>query len=507
MDNFPFEHFLGNESQNNNFVNSILEKSEQEKSQEINNSQNDLEILNKELLSYIERNIELEKFQAYFMNSLYLISLNSNSLVFNVPTSFIKTMVEGNYKELISEAIKSTLGKSYKIEIQISNNVEGNYQEAKKSKNVKEASFQLTPSNDDLLSTVESKYIDHVLPNEKGIIIDSNKTFQSFVIGPSNNMACATAKAVAFNPGKSGRYPSLYIHSNSGLGKTHLLHAVANEIKSHHPSLVVCLITARDFMTEMINSIQNNKINDFRKKYSEKIDVLMIDDIHELKDKQGTQNEFFHIFSELHNKGKQLIFTSDKAPKEIDGIAERIKTRLQWGLVIDIQKPDLETRIAILNRKAKELDLFVPDDVLNLIASSIKTSIRELEGSLIKLSAFSDVMNVEIDTEMVKDLLNLNPDTDHVNCTIETISKSVSLYYKIPIADLKSKSRSKDIAHARHIGMFLSQKLLKTTLLEIGKFYGGRDHTSVIHGINKIKNNLKTDSQLSRELMEIENNI
>ena len=289
------------------------------------------------------------------------------------------------------------------------------------------------------------------------------------------------------------------------MGKTHLLHAVANGIREQYPNLIICLITARDFIKEMINSIQKNDMSSFQRKYSEKIDVLMIDDIHELKNKKGTQNEFFHVFNELHNRGKQLIFTSDKSPDEIDGIEERIKTRLQWGLVLDIQKPDLETRIAILKRKAYELDLYIPDDILNLIACSIKNSIRELEGSLVKLSAYTDVMKVEIDTEIVKDLLNLESNDESKTHTLDTIAKACSQQFKVHIADLKSKTRSKDITTARHVAMYLSHKILGATLQEIGKFYGGRDHTSVIHAIRKIKDLLKSDSNLSKDIILVEN--
>ena len=376
--------------------------------------------------------------------------------------------------------------------------------ESNDSNEQKGINLDLIPTKEDLLSKVESKYINHMQPDQSGILIDPNKTFENFIIGPSNNIACATAKAVANNPGKSGKYPSLYFYSDSGLGKTHLLHSVANTINNHHPSLIVCLITARDFMNEMIHSIQNNNISRFRKKYSEKIDVLMIDDIHELKDKQGTQNEFFHIFNELHDKGKQLIFTSDKPPKEIAGIEERIKTRLQWGLVIDIQRPDLETKIAILKKKAYELDLYCTDDVITLIASSIKSSIRELEGSLIKLSAFSDVMKMDIDEDIVREQLNLRSQDKKVT-DLDDIAKAVSQYFKIPLADLKSKARSKDITKVRHIAMFLSRKVIKATQQEVGFFYGGRDHTSVIHAVNKINQQIKKDSYLANTILEIQN--
>ena len=376
-------------------------------------------------------------------------------------------------------------------------------------KTVKQNTFtlDLNPTKEDLITSVESKYINHMEQSYDKSNIDPSKTFTNFIVGHSNQLAVASAIAVARNPGKSGKYPSLYIHSNSGLGKTHLLNAVANGINEQFPHLRICLITARNFLKEMVEYIKDNNIEQFQKKYSEKVDVLMIDDIHELKDKKGTQDEFFHIFNELYNKGKQLIFTSDKAPSEINGIPERIKTRLQWGLVIDIQKPDIETRIAILKKKAYALDLFLSDDILTSIATSIKSNIRELEGSLIKLSAFSDVMKMDIDMEMVKDLLKLNDYQEAKVISLEDIAKITSTHYRIPVADLKSKARSKEITKARHIAMYLSRKIMHATQQEIGNYFGGRDHTSVIHGVNKITAQLKIDISLSKDIIQIESNL
>jgi chromosomal replication initiator protein len=344
-------------------------------------------------------------------------------------------------------------------------------------------------------------------PNKNSIIIDKEKTFQNFIVGPTNNMAQAAATAVAQAPGKNGKYPSLYVHSNSGLGKTHLLHAIANEIALRHPILNICLISSKNFMDELISLVQQNKFNDFVKKYTENIDVLMIDDIHELKDKKGTQDQFFHIFNELHNKGKQLVFTSDKPPKEIDGISERIKTRLQWGLVVDIQSPDLETRIAILKRKMQSLDLYVTEDVLTLIASKIKTNIRELEGSLVKLKAVSELMNVEIEIDLVKDQLMFNQNENDKEITMEQISKATAQYYRIPLADLKSKSRNQEITKARHIAMYLSRRIASSKQQEIGEFFGGRDHSSVIHAVNTICEKMKTDGSLSKDINSIESSL
>lgn len=549
--NFPFQHFLKpsmeqtspREEEQLEFdsLNETLAEPEISNHKNLNKPE-DNEELTKKIRNIIKDATSHDKFNAFFRN-LEVLHLTNSDITFFVPTAFIKTMITEYLISFLENAILKTLGSRRKIHIDTtlpkkddkrineapplltsekkpsvarflndSLGVETNQKksessllrESNDSNEQKGINLDLIPTKEDLLSKVESKYINHMQPDQSGILIDPNKTFENFIIGPSNNIACATAKAVANNPGKSGKYPSLYFYSDSGLGKTHLLHSVANTINSHHPSLIVCLITARDFMNEMIHSIQNNNISRFRKKYSEKIDVLMIDDIHELKDKQGTQNEFFHIFNELHDKGKQLIFTSDKPPKEIAGIEERIKTRLQWGLVIDIQRPDLETKIAILKKKAYELDLYCTDDVITLIASSIKSSIRELEGSLIKLSAFSDVMKMDIDEDIVREQLNLKSQDKKVT-DLDDIAKAVSQHFKIPLADLKSKARSKDITKVRHIAMFLSRKIIKATQQEVGLFYGGRDHTSVIHAVNKINQQIKKDSYLANTILEIQN--
>jgi len=265
------------------------------------------------------------------------------------------------------------------------------------------------------------------------------------------------------------------------------------------------MISARDFMKEMINYITSNKLNEFQKKYTESIDVLMIDDIHELKDRQGTQNEFFHIFNALYERGKQLIFTSDKAPHEIHGIEERIRTRLQWGLVVDIQKPDIETRMAIIKRKAIEMDLFLSDDILSLVAHNIKSSIRELEGALIKLSAASSISNYEIEPETVKQLLNLDRYKPEKKLDLEGIAKEVASYYKVTLADMRSKSRGRNFVKPRHVCMYLGQRKLSATLKDIAIYFGGRDHTTVLHGINKIEDLINTDSSLRKEIEEISN--
>ena len=514
---FPFDHFLkiGNKNStadifNNQFNSSKTNNSAQSSSQGFQDEE--LSVINHEVLNHLKTVVPEMKFKTYFENNLELMSIDESAVHFEVKTAFIKKSVD-LYKEEITKALFNVLGTQYEVTIESKDQTDYNLGSTpstngnNKTFNEVKFTLDLTPTRDDLASKAQAQYIEHMNPNQSGIIIDRHKTFDNFIVGPTNNMAQAASKAVAQTPGKNGKYPSLYIHSNSGLGKTHLLHAVANEINERQPNLTVCLITARDFMDEMITLMKNNSINEFVKKYTEKIDVLMIDYIHELKNKEGTQDQFFHVFNEMHNKGKQLIFTSDKRPKEIDGISERIKTRLQWGLVVDIQPPDLETRIAILRRKMEGLDLNVTEDVLTLIASRIKTNIRELEGSLVRLKAVSELMNVEIEIDMVKEQLMLPNNESEKEITIEYVAKATAQYFRIPLADLKSKGRSQDITKARHIAMYLARKVVNAKQQEIGGFFGGRDHSSVIHAVNTIAEKVKTDSSLSKDINSIESNL
>jgi chromosomal replication initiator protein len=519
--NFPFDQFFKTDSSNQNNINNLVADVNSTKENLVTENQTltssffseeELDMMNIEIHNSLKSLIAPQKYSAYFEGSFNLKNIEDNKAVFATTTQFIKTMIE-KYLPQISDSIINTLGKSYQIEIITDsnniNNLDSSPVQQVKPTRAAEVTFSLDlePKKDELLSKVESKYIDHMEAEYSGILIDPGKRFTNFVVGPSNNLANAAAIAISKNPGKSGKYPSLYMHSNSGLGKTHLLHAMANGIKDNYPQYVICLITARDFMKEMIDSIREERLHEFRKKYSEKVDVLMIDDIHELGGKEGTQREIFHIFNELYNRGKQLIFTSDKTPQEINGLEDRIRTRLQWGLVVDIQRPDFETRLAIIKTKADELDLYLTDDIINLIACNIKTSIRELEGALIKLSAFTDIMNVNIDVEMVKDVLALKEHEEERKITLDGVAKTTSQHFKIPIADLKSKSRTKDIANARFIAMYLSRKIVNATHEEIGRFYGNRDHSSVVHAEQKITSRLATDSSLSKDIMTIENSL
>lgn len=508
------DHFFG---QFSNDMDSLVAQNKAASTEDKSEHDEELTVINHEILNHLQTIVPELKYKTYFENSLELKSIADQSAVFEVRTNFIKKSAE-LYKEEIAKSLYNVLGTQYEVIINAKDQSGDQAGMSFESMRIKENSrpksmgaakftLDLTPTRDDLKSRVDAEYIEHMNPNKSGIRVDRSKTFDNFIVGPTNNIAQAAAKAVSLTPGKEGKYPSLYIHSNSGLGKTHLLHAVANEIADKHPGYTICLITARDFMDEMITLMKTNRINEFVKKYTERVDVLMIDDIHELKNKEGTQDQFFHVFNEMHNKGKQLIFTSDKRPKEIDGISERIKTRLQWGLVVDIQPPDLETRIAILRRKMEALDIYINEDVLTLIASRIKTNIRELEGSLVRLKAVSELMNVEIEVDLVKEQLMLPNSENEKEISIESVAKATAQYFRLPLADLKSKGRNQDITKARHVAMYLARKVVNAKQQEIGAFFGGRDHSSVIHAVNAISDKVKTDSSLSKDINAIESNL
>ena len=482
------------------------------------------------LLENLKGMVNPNKFQAFFANTFTVGHIDHDTVEVMVTTTFIKKMVETHYLDIISEGLNQILGKPYKVQIQVfgsqrslSSNNENllnninpnkmmNFQDEvvvapRRMDSVKESTFfinDLNPTKEDQMKMVDSQVVEHMQGNNNtSTHIDNRKLFSNFIVGPSNNMAYSFALAVGKEPGR--QYPALYLYGNSGLGKTHLIHAIANYIQQSRPQLRILIISANRFMKEMIESMQANKIFEFRKRYTDNVDVLIVDDIHELKDRSGTQNEFFHVFNELTEKGKQLIFTSDKMPKEIVGIEERIKTRLSNALSVEIQQPDLETRIAILKNKALERDIMLGDDIFNLIAKCVKTNIRDLEGCLIQLGGYSQMMKVDIDLEMARDLLKLNDELENQkNMTIETIAKSVAQYYKIPIGDLRSKTKTKEVVQARHVSMYLIDKLLKPTLKENGNFFSKRDHTTVIHAVQTIKERMKTDSHLAQQILDIE---
>ena len=339
------------------------------------------------------------------------------------------------------------------------------------------------------------------LPKERpGAIARLNQryTFAKFVVGSSNQFAHAAARAVAEAPSRS--YNPLFIYGGVGLGKTHLMHAIGQYLDTHSPQLELTYISSERFMNEMINGVRYDRILEFRERYRN-MDILLVDDIQFLAGKEGTQTEFFHTFNSLYDAQKQIIISSDCPPHEIPQLEERLRSRFEWGLIADIQPPDIETKVAILKKKAEAENVPLPDDVALYIAGKIKSNIRELEGSLIRLIAYASLTGRQISLPLAQDVLRNILYRDDAKVTIDVIQKSVATRYSLKVSDLKSKNSSKLVAEPRQIAMYLCKSLTSASLPQIGKSFGGKHHSTVIHSIRKIEARRKQDASFN-SLME-----
>ena len=319
-------------------------------------------------------------------------------------------------------------------------------------------------------------------------------SFSTFIVGPSNQFAHAACRAVAEAPSRS--YNPLYIYGGVGLGKTHLLHAIGQYLLEHDPGLKLTYISSERFMNEMINAVRYDRILDFRERYRN-LDILLVDDVQFLAGKEGTQIEFFHTFNSLYDLQKQIVITSDCPPHEIRSLEERLRSRFEWGLIADIQPPDLETKVAILKKKADAEAIPLPDNVAIYIAGRIKSNIRELEGSLIRLIAYASLTGREISLALAQDVLKNVLAHDDRAVTIEVIQKAVADYYRLKTSDLKSRNSSKSISEPRQIAMYICKSLTTASLPEIGRRFGGKHHSTVIHSIRKIEGLRKRDSDFN----------
>lgn len=330
-------------------------------------------------------------------------------------------------------------------------------------------------------------------------------SFENFVVGSSNQFAHAAARAVSKLPGRN--YNPLFLYGGVGLGKTHLLNAIGLEILKNNPGVRILYVASEKFMNEVIYCLRFDKMAHFRKKYRDSCDVLLIDDIQFIAGKERTQEEFFHTFNHLYDSQKQIVLTSDKSPREIPELEERLRSRFEWGLLADIQVPDLETRIAILKRKAEDDGVVFDDATALFLATHIKSNVRELEGSLIRLHAFSSLNHVPLSIGLAKDVLkNVLSGVDNV-LTVEQVQKIVADFYKIKLMDLTGKRRIRSLALPRQIAMYLCRKLVKSSYPEIGLKFGGKDHSTVVHAFSKIQKNLETDSNLRNHVEILEQNI
>ncbi|GLB46100.1 chromosomal replication initiator protein DnaA [Philodulcilactobacillus myokoensis] len=353
--------------------------------------------------------------------------------------------------------------------------------------------------------TLELSSQKHQQKNHRKNHLNPDYTFDKFVIGRGNQMAHAAALVVSEDPGKM--YNPLFFYGGVGLGKTHLMQAVGNKILKDKPKARVKYVTSETFTNDFINAIQTNHTEKFRKEYRN-VDVLLVDDIQFFSNKGGTQEEFFHTFNDLYENGKQIVLTSDRLPNEVPKLQDRLVSRFAWGLSVDITAPDLETRIAILRSKAKYDNIQIPEDTLTFIAGQIDSNVRELEGALAKVQAFADLKKTNINTHIAAEAVKGLDDTDDAKkITIDKILSIVASYFNVGIEDMKGKKRYKAIVTPRQVAMYLSRELTDVSLPKIGYKFGGRDHTTVIHGYEKIKKAIRTNAEIKNDIADLKNEL
>ncbi len=413
----------------------------------------------------------------------------NGSFVLTVPNKFVADWINDYYSDTIAKELFKITHENFRLAFEVSEvEVE-----------VKEEAVSEKPEAPRCEIDIQK------IASRSNSGLNPKYTFDRFVVGSSNQFAHAACKAVGDLPG--GHYNPLFIYGGVGLGKTHLLHAIGLSLLTKHPSLNIIYVSAEKFMNELINALRYERMADFRKKYRTRCDVLLIDDIQFLGGKERTQEEFFHTFNALHEGQKQIVLTSDKLPRDIQGIEERLRSRFEWGLIADIQPPDLETRIAILKKKAETSNLRCPDDLAMYLASSIKNNVRELEGSLIRVNAFSSLTGAKVSVDLAKEVLgSMFRERDHA-CSIESIQKTVAEFYNLNISDLKSPRRVRTLAFPRQIAMYLCKKHVRSSFPEIGGKFGGKDHTTVMHACRKIERLLQSDSQTQKDVAVLEKSI
>lgn len=414
-------------------------------------------------------------------------AVRDDSFVFVVPNKFVADWINDYYSDVIRAELFDLTQTNYRLGYDIAPEEDLPPKQRTAEKDPQSPLTQ-TPVRRGLVDCLNPKY-----------------SFERFVVGSSNQFAHAACKAVSDLPG--GHYNPLFLYGGVGLGKTHLMHAIGLQLVSKNADIQIIYVSAEKFMNELINSLRYEKMPEFRKKYRDRCDVLLIDDIQFLGGKERTQDEFFHTFNALHESQRQIVITSDKLPKDIQGIEERLRSRFEWGLIADIGPPDLETRIAILRKKGEVSNLSCPDEVAMFLASSIKSNVRELEGSLIRINAFSSLTGAPITVELAREVIGNNIKERDRLCTIEGVQKVVADFFKLNISDLKSPRRQKTLSHPRQIAMYLCKKHVHSSFPEIGNKFGGKDHTTVLHACRKIEKLLESDSLLQSDVASLEKSI
>lgn len=421
----------------------------------------------------------------FWFSSLRYVDQTRDSITLEAKTTFDKDWIENHYLDFISDMIEEIYGMKLDVKISISE----------------------TNSRKETVNLAKDQKRNQHDTNNKSYVscgsVNPNYIFESFIVGPSNQFAHAASYAAAQRPGRA--YNPLFIYGGVGLGKTHIINAVGNHIiKNSDEPLRICCISAEHFTNQVINGIRTNKMEDFRNQYRFGCDVLLIDDIQFIAGKESTQEEFFHTFNTLYELKKQIVLTSDKSPHEMSYLEERLRSRFEWGLIADIQPPEVETRIAIISQKAESEGAKLPTEVAMYIAQNTSSNVRELEGYLNNLIAHSKLLNTPISIDLTRQVLkNLLKKKEPKFITVESIQKEVANFFDLRIQDLKSEKKQKNIAVPRQIAMFLSRKYTGSSFPEIGDKFGGKDHSTVIHAVRKIENLLGKDISLTKSINSI----
>ena len=436
-----------------------------------------------QVLSALSNQLSQKAFDIW-IRPLKLLNMRPGLLEMEVPNKFFKDWIAENYQTLIKEALRQITKKSYVLQLHL-----------KEEKDEKEGKPR-PPEKGQPLSQIKTTL------REDGL--NPSYNFEAFVVGSCNQFAHAAALAVANLPAKN--YNPLLVYGGVGLGKTHLLNAIGNHIVQNDPSVKVCSLSSEKFTNELINCIRYEKMTDFRNKYRNK-DVLLVDDIQFLGGKERTQEEFFHTFNSLYDSHKQIVITSDKPPKDIPGLEERLRSRISWGLIADIQPPDIETKVAILCKKAEIYNIALSNEVGLFLASQLGSNIRELEGTLTRLRAYSSLTGQDINLSMAKETLKDILSDREKMISIENIQKIVANYYNIKVPDLKSSKKIKIFVFPRQLAMYLSRTMTKSSFPEIGSKFGGKDHSTVIHAVRQIEKKIGEDRETKNVIETIKNEL
>ena len=457
-------------------------------------------------LTIIRDNVTAQNFKTWF-KPIKAIALEDKTLTIQVPSQFCFEWLEKHYLTLMKKTIMREIGKDAKLEYNILlENSSDKKPYISKMPSSGQANIKNNPISMPISMSTSSIRNPFIIPGLQKININpqlnESYTFDAYIEGECNRLARSAGFAVSQNPGGTSFNP-LFIYGSGGLGKTHLANAIGIEVKNNHPDKTVLYVSADKFLTQFVDSIKDNKRNDFVHFY-QSIDVLIIDDVQFLCGKEKTQDVFFHIFNHLHQNKKQVILTSDKAPVDIVGMEQRLLSRFKWGLSADLQSPDLETRLAILKKKIKKDGIDIPYEVVEYIAYSITTNVRELEGALISLLAQSSLNRKEITIDLAKNMLDKFVKNTVREVSIDYIQKIVCDYFDIPIEIMKSKTRKREIVQCRQLAMYFSKQMTKNSLAMIGKHCGNKDHATVLHACKTVNNLADTDKRFKGYISDIE---